>query len=152
MSRISTSSTGGNVNIQDTNGNPLNSTSGALDVNIVSSVSSGTTLSQYNEVTNVAIGSSTTVLTYTVPAASTLNLTRIDFSSDSVALVEVEFNSAINAKRRIYYTDFNTRFEYNNTQGGYQLAAGTVVTVVATNNSLNSVASFNATLQGIVNV
>lgn len=34
MARISTSSSGGNVNIQDTNGNPITSTGGALNVNI----------------------------------------------------------------------------------------------------------------------
>lgn len=33
MSRISTSSSGGNVNIQDTDGNPITATNGALNVN-----------------------------------------------------------------------------------------------------------------------
>ncbi len=41
MSRISTSSTGGNVNIQDTNGNAIDSNNGALNVNVINEGSQG---------------------------------------------------------------------------------------------------------------
>lgn len=36
MSRVTSSSSGGSVQIQDSEGNPLNSSGGALDVNVVS--------------------------------------------------------------------------------------------------------------------
>jgi len=150
MSRISTSSSGGSVNIQDSNGNALNSTNGALDVNVVSSGAGGTTISLYNEITNVAMAASATILTYTVPNGSTLNLTRILSSSDSIGTIEVDLNGVANAKGRLTYTYFNTEFNYLNGQNGFSVPAGTVISVTGTNSSLQGVASFNATLQGVL--
>jgi hypothetical protein len=144
MARISTSSTGGNVNIQDTDGNPIYSSNGALDVNVVSTGAGGSAISAYNEITNVAMGSSATVLTYTVPTGKTLSISRVLMSSDSIGIIEVDIAGSANAKGRFSYTAYNIDFEYD----GYQIASGTVITVVATNSSLQGVASFNATLQG----
>lgn len=136
-----TSST--NVNIHDSNGNPINSTSGSLDVTIVNP---GSSISFYNEITAVAMASTATILTYTVPAGLTLDLTRVLVSSDSVSVVEIEFNGIANSKQRLTFTDFNTDFNY-----AYKLTSGTVITVIGNNQSAQGVASFNATLQGILN-
>lgn len=144
MARISTSSSGGNVNIQDTNGNAINSSGGALDVNIVSSGPSGTAISVYNEVTSIAMNATSNVLTYTVGIGQTLTLSRVSASSDSISTIEVDFDSIANAKSRLGYANYNTIFEY----GNLLLFAGTIITVIATNNSTQGVASFNATLQG----
>jgi hypothetical protein len=146
MARISTSSTGGNVNIQDTNGNPITASNGALNVNVVSEGSSGSEISVYNEVTGIAIGSNATVLTYTVPTGNTLALTRVFMSGDCIGTLELNFNGTANAKGRLCYTQYDLTFNYNS----YSLSSGTVVTLVATNNSVESVASFNATLQGVL--
>lgn len=143
MARISTSSSGGNVNIQDTNGNPITSTGGSLNVNVTSSESSGTAVVTYNEITGLAINSSSTVLTYTVPPGNTLSLNRIDCSCDSIGIFIVTMNSTTTDKKRIYYTDFNLSFEYN-----IYITEGTVITVSATNTSLTGTGSFNATLKG----
>lgn len=147
MSRVVSSSSASSINIKDSNGNALTSTGGALNVNIGTG---GTPISVYNEATGIAMGASQAVITYTVPAGQTLALTRVDVSSDSVATIEVEFDSVVNAKRRIYYTDFNTTFDWSNSQNGYNLVAGTIITIMAVNNSNNGVASVNATLQGIL--
>lgn len=145
MSRIGTSSTGGNVNIQDTSGNPITSSDGAVNVNVVnSSPTSGTPISVYNEITNVAMASSATVLTYTVPNGDTLQLNSIQISSDSISTIEVDINGSANAKGRLCYTNYNLTFGYNS----LTLAAGTIIAILATNDSLQGAASFNATMQG----
>lgn len=153
MARIGRSSSGGNVNIQDTNGNSLTSSSGGLDVNVISSTPSfpQETLSTYSEVDSVAAGSVVTVLTYTVPNGLTLYLNKILVSSDQIAQMDLEFNGDINARKRLSYTVFNETFDYslNGNIGGYKLDAGTVITVIGTNLSGSGPASFNATLQGV---
>lgn len=153
MARIGRSSSGGNVNIQDTNGLPLTSSEGGLDVNVISSTPSfpQETLSTYSEVDSVAAGSSITILSYTVPIGQTLYLNKILVSSDQIAQMDLEFNSVINARKRLSYTLFNETFDYslNGNIGGYQLIAGTIITVIGTNLSTTGPANFNATLQGV---
>jgi len=146
MARISSSSSTGILSIQDSNGNPITASGGSLNVNITGSASTGTFISEYNEVTAVAIAASANVLTYTVPPGQTLALSRVLVSSDSVATVQITFDSAINAKERLTFTSFNTTFTYD----AYPLAAGTVITLTAINNSAQGPASFNATLQGVL--
>lgn len=127
--------------------------SGVLNVNVVSQNPSlpQQTLSTYNEVSSVASGSTITVLTYTVPVGFTLYLNKVLVSSDSIAQMDLQFNSATNARKRLSYTLFNETFDYslNGDIGGYELVAGTVVTVVGTNLNTDNAANFNATLQGV---
>lgn len=145
MSRVQSSSSASTVGIKDTAGNSLTSTNGALDVNVLSNVA-GTSISLYNEITSVAMNSTATVLSYTVPATQTLQLQRIETSSDSISTIEVAINAVANAKSRISYTNYNISFGYND----LVLSAGSSITIAATNNSLQGVASFNATLQGVL--
>lgn len=124
---------------------------GSINVNAtISPVSPGNVINQYNEVTGIAMGSSITVVSYTVPVGKTLRLTRIEFSSDSISTFEVDFNGIANAKKRLHYTHFNDDFEFLNDQDGLSLTAGTIINVVATNNSVNGTASFNSNLQGVL--
>lgn len=62
MARISTSSTGGNVNIQDTNGNPITSTGGALNVNATISGATGFSVLTPGTPTQVSIGTTSSTL------------------------------------------------------------------------------------------
>lgn len=154
MARIGRSSSGGSVNIQDTNGDALTSDNGALNVNVISTTPSfpQETLSTYSEVDSVAMGGTVTVLTYTVPIGVTLYLNKVIVSSDGIAQMDLEFDATINARKRLSYTLFNETFDYslNGNIGGYKLVAGTVITVVGTNLSPSTVANFNATLQGVL--
>lgn len=145
MARLGQSSSGGLVSIQDTNGNPLTSTGGALNVN-VSSSAPGTGINVYNEVTGVPINVSAIVLSYTVPVGNTLNLSQIEFSSDSICTAFVTIDSVVNDKKRVYYSVFNLSFDYYN----IYISSGSVVTIQATNNTQMGSASFNATLKGIL--
>lgn len=154
MSRITSSSTTGTVSIQDTNGNPLTSGDGALNVNVVSTTPSfpQETLSTYSEVDSVAMGASVTILTYTVPVGLTLYLNKVLVSSSGIATMDLEFDATINARKRISYTSFNETFDYslNGNIGGFKLVSGTVLVVIGTNLSQTGPADFNATLQGVL--
>lgn len=147
MARISTSSSGGNVNIQDTNGNEITSSSGALNVNVVSQGAAGTGISLYNEITGIAIGASSVILTYTVPPGQQFSLDQVLVSSDSLSTIEIEIDGSTNTKGRISYMEYNLSFDYKT----LEIASGIVINLIATNNSLQGVASFNATLQGVLN-
>lgn len=147
MARISTSSSGGVVSIQDTNGNPITSSSGAINVNVINTGVAGVSISLYNEVSSIAMGASSNILTYTVPINQIFTLKRINISSDSISTIELDLNGTTNSKGRITYTQFNLSMIYDS----YQVISGTVITLIATNNSLQGVASFNATLQGVLN-
>lgn len=153
MARLSRSSSGGAVNIQDTSGNAISSSDGALNVNVVSTTPSipSATLSLFSEASAVPAGSSVTVLTYTVPAGLTLYLNKVLVSSDTISVLDLQFNATTNARKRLSYTLFNETFDYslNGEIGGYVLVAGTIITVIGTNSSPSSVANFNATLQGV---
>lgn len=153
MARIGRSSSGGNVNIQDTNGLPLTSSGGGLDVNVISSTPSfpQETLSNYSEVSDVAAGATITVLTYTVPSGLTLYLNKILVSCDQISQIDLEFDGSTNARKRLSYTLFNETFDYslNGNIGGYKLISGTIVTVIGTNLNGSDTANFNATLQGV---
>lgn len=151
MARVQSSSAASSVNIKDTAGNELTSTGGALDVNVVGAGTAGTPISVYNEITSLVISGTATVLTYTVPVGKTLNLTRVLASSDSVGSLELDINGSANAKGRVTYGNFNLVFNYINQENGYEVAAGTIITIIATNASQLGAASFNATLQGVLN-
>lgn len=124
---------------------------GSINANVtISPTPAGTSINVYNEVTSVAIGATTTVLTYTVPAGKILHLTRIEFSSDNISLFELQFNSVTSGKKRLTFTSFNDAFEFSNMQDGFSLVAGTVIDVIATNDGLNNPAEFDSNLQGVL--
>lgn len=151
MSRVQSSSSASTVGIKDTAGNPLTSTAGALDVNIVSSGPPGTQISQYSTISSVAMGGTATVLIYTVGAGVSLLLNRIAISSDSICEWDLQFNNITNAIKRMSYTGpFNANFDYMLATTGYELSTGTVITLLATNYSTAGLATFDATLQGIL--
>ncbi len=127
MSRISTSSSGGNVNIQDTNGNPLTSTGGALDVNITSGGSTSSTLI-FNEVLSVVPGLETTIISYTVPGPST-SILGISVSAQNIGEIRIYKNAQIIDKQYLYYTGFNLEFNFF----GYKLLTNDVLSVKVVN-------------------
>lgn len=145
MGRVTSSSTGGNVNIQDTLGNPLSSTSGSLNVNVTGTAPGGAPILVYGEVDSIVIGASSTVLTYTVPAGKTLTLGKISVSSSSVSTFELDINGTTSGLIRIAYgANYNQVFDYT----GYSVPTGTIILIKGTNFSQNDLATFNTTLIG----
>lgn len=125
---------------------------GSLNVNVVSTGpgTSYNNIIQYDEIVNVAMGATETVLSFTVPNTGTFYLTRINFSGDCISEFDLQINGSVNAKQRLYYTKFNSIFDYTSSSiPGYNLIGGTIINVIVTNYSLQGVGSFNATLEGI---
>jgi hypothetical protein len=124
---------------------------GSINVHaVISPTAPGTAINIYNEVTGIAISSSTTVVTYTVPVGKKLSITRVEFSSDSVSTFELDFSGSPAAKKRLTFTNFNGDFDFENMQDGLSLTAGTIINVVATNNSVQGAAEFAANIQGVL--
>jgi hypothetical protein len=98
---------------------------------------------QYAESLSVAGLSTTTILSYTVPASSTYKLKRADVSGDNRAVCIIEVNGSTQAKKRIYYTKFNTAFEF----ADISYSEGDIIKVIVENKSTTT-ADFNVNLQG----
>lgn len=154
MGRITSSSSASTIGIKDTAGNALTSSSGALDINVISTTPSfpQETLSIFSEVAGIATGAFSTILSYTVPAGKTLYLNKILVSGNNISSFDLEFDAVTNARKRLTYTVFNETFDYslNGNIGGYKITTGTIVSVIATNLSQSGLADFNATLQGVL--
>lgn len=145
MARIASSSSGGNVNIQDSAGNALTSTSGSLNVNITGDAVTSTPVLVYAEVDSVAMGASSNIISYTVPAGKTFTFSTVNVSSTSICSFEVDINSvAIGVMRISYGANYNDVFDYT----GYSVPTGTVILIQGTNFSQNDLATFNVTLIG----
>lgn len=151
MSRISRSSSGGSVNIQDTNGSPITSTSGSLNVNVVGGTTAVyTTYNQYGEQDNIAQNAEQTILTYTTPTTGIFYLTKILYSSDSISQIEVQLNGTTLSIDRLGYGTYNGDFDYSfSIVPGINVPSSTTITVLGTNTSPNGPSTINATLIGV---
>lgn len=153
VTEVSINSIDDSITIGDTSGHLATVSGGALNVNVVSTGPGATytNVVQYGEVDSVALGGTETVLTYTVPGTGTFYLVKIDFSGDCIAEFDLQINSSTTTKRRLSYMEFNSAFNYNSSVlPGYKLNSGTVINVIATNYSPSNLASFNATLEGVI--
>lgn len=149
MGRVTSSSSASTVGIKDTAGNDLTSTSGALDVNVINTASTGLPIAIYAEIDNLAMGASEDIIVYTVPVSKTFYLARVLISSDSISEFDISIDSVQKGKLRVGYgNNYNLSFEFLVGATGLPLATGSVVTITATNNSQVGPGSFNATLVG----
>lgn len=121
----------------------------AIPVIISGTGLSGQAISNYSEITAVANGILSTILTYTVPIGKSLYLNRVEVSGTNISEFTVQFNSSINAKKRTFFGNLNELFDYamGGNENGYQLVSGTIITIT-TIHSRPSVGNFNARIQG----
>jgi hypothetical protein len=134
----------GDVSIVD-NGNTLKvNTDGSINVNIETSVSSPSLLLFHNDISSVASGVETTIITVTAPGSG-LRLEKIDASGENVALYRVYINGIEIYTMRSWWTAFNVSFNFENFDNGYLLTAGQVLTVTCYH-TRPYVANFEATV------
>jgi hypothetical protein len=121
---------------------------GSLNVNIITTVPSNQTPKiLYNETPSVPSGTTTTLLTYTVPLSTTTYLQKVMVSGENVARFDVLIGSNSIATKRTWWANFNVDFDFSPTDIlGYPLTAGTVVKINVLQNS-DSTATFDSTLQ-----
>jgi len=105
---------------------------GSINVNVVETPVTGHTVKNiYNEITNVASGVKTTIVSYTVPFGKTGILERITTSGDNVGRYDVYLNgSSVDTQRTYFGGNFNALFEFiTGTGDGFVLSAGDIITV-----------------------
>lgn len=103
----------------------------------------GETVNSYSEILSLAGLATATVVLYTVSAGKQLQLKRIDFSGENIAVYSIDINNSIEAKRRTYYTNFNGEIIFND----LLLVEGDVIKLIVENKT-NMTADFNGNLQG----
>lgn len=149
MARVTSSSSGGTVSIQDSSGNPLTSSSGALNVNLVQAPADNISLvTTFNEVTNVASGIETTVVTYTANDLAICFIERIMSSGTNVSEYRLYRNADIIDKKYSSYTEYNVVFEFSTgdtSAPGLKIGDTDVIYLKAIH-TRPSVGSFNANI------
>lgn len=103
--------------ITDSNGNPISSNNGALDVNVINSGGAGTVLNEYAETIAVPSGVTTTLMAYTIPAATNAILEKVFVSGENIAKYEVLLNSSVIDVKRTYFTYYNETFDFTSING-----------------------------------
>lgn len=153
MARVTSSSATGTANIFDSQGNPLTSVDGALNVNIASEAPGaayGTSLT-YNEVTNVPVNVETLVAQYTASSDPlvTSYLILIASTGSNISEHRIYINGGVVDKQYAYYTQFSLEFDYRTPSAfipGIKLPLGATVQVKAINNGSMD-CSLNAKIQ-----
>lgn len=152
MLEVAINATDDNIAIKDpSTGNILHiNNNGSINTNVtVTPVAQGDAISSYNEVTSVASGILTTILTYTVPIGKTFYLNRADISGTNISEYTIQLNSVVNNKKRTFYGNLNENFDYTmgGNENGFPIVTGTIVTITTMHNR-PSLGDFNARLQG----
>lgn len=135
----------GNVTIQDDNGHELAvNADGSINVNVVVATVDGPGLGfQYGEVTGVAPGLETTVLTVTAPVVSK-RIEKIEVSGTNVAEIRIKYNGTIFTKKYLWHGAFNVTFAFETYVSGFKVNVGQNVTVTVVHNRPDP-GDFNAT-------
>lgn len=139
----------GDVSIVD-NGNTLKvNTDGSINVNIVSSSDTPGLIISYNEITSVAAGIETTVLTVTAPPTG-YRIQKIEVSGDNVGQYRVYMNTNVILTKRTWWTDFNATFNFEDFSNGLLLTSGQTISVTITHSSPD-LGTFDATAMALAN-
>lgn len=132
MARIGASGTGGQIFIPPT----------ILDATIVNA---------YAEITGVAAGIETTIVTYTSPASGSISyLEFVSVSGNNIAEFKVYEVAIVLDKKRTYFTMYNTDFDFKSAIGlpGYEIPPSTTISVKVLHNR-PSLGAFDARIQVI---
>lgn len=91
---------------------------------------SGVVTNLFNQITNVASGSPTNIISYTVPVGRTFKIDNIQASGNNRAKYTVEINSVDESIKRTYQPIFNVDFSFY----GLELVAGDIVNLIVEHN------------------
>lgn len=100
----------------------------------------------FDDVSSVAVGDLTELITYIVPPAKVFNLDQIEVSGDNIAKYTVYINGDKNKIKRTWHgSSLNDTIKYNS----FMLSAGDEIKVdVIHYNDLDMSGDFNATIEG----
>lgn len=120
----------------------------ALDVNVINSADVlSTTIIEFNEITSVASGATTTILSYTA-LTDNLTLQNMYFAGSNIAKYILRINSVIIDQKYTYYgSSLNDSFNFSVTgSDGFKISSGDVVDIQVIHQR-PYVGDFNARIQ-----
>jgi hypothetical protein len=144
---VTSGSTGGDVNIFDSAGNPLTSTGGALNVNIGGITANSILV--YNEQTSVAVGIETTIATYTAPVGKLAYLLWVFVAGQNVGQWKIYNNASVYDQKYTSASELNENFDFQTgltSVPGQLIAVGNTLSITVNQIGL-SPANFNARIQ-----
>lgn len=103
----------------------------------------GSSLMYYNEISALAEGATTVVLTYNVPANTLAKTKRINVFGTNMGTFVVKLNGVTVDKFSTYFTHYNATIELEDLES----ISGDIITIEVTNRGCGA-ADFNANLQG----
>jgi hypothetical protein len=110
----------------------------------ITSETPGIPLSFFSEVSSVAAGATVSVLSYTVPPATTQMLQKVDVSGSNIAIYDIIINGSTFARKRTYFG--GSLSDSVDCGGGFTLSSGDQV-VVTVNNFRPSAGDFEVRIQ-----
>jgi hypothetical protein len=142
----------GDVSIVE-GGNTMDvNTDGSINVNIVNSVPASTPglVILSNEITSVASGIETTIITVTAPSDG-YRVQKIEVSGNNIALYRVYVNGGTPILyKRTWWSNFNETFNFETFTSGLLLTSGQVLTVTCYQTS-PFLGTFEATVMTLIN-
>jgi hypothetical protein len=120
---------------------------GSLNVSISGATSTPGLSITHNEITSVASGVETTVMTVISPLNG-MRVSKIEVSGDTVAHFRVKVDGTTIFNKRSWWTSFNQTFDFQDFINGLQLGAGQIITVTVLH-ARPFLGSFEATLMSV---
>jgi hypothetical protein len=139
----------GDVSIVEGGNTMVVNTDGSINVNIVSSSDTPGLIINYNEITSVAAGVETTIVTITAPPSG-YRLQKIEVSGDNIGQYKVYMGSNVILTKRTWWTAFNATFNFEDFNNGLLLTSGQTVSITITHMSPN-LGTFDATIMALAN-
>lgn len=122
---------------------------GSINVNVLGSGASDNVISTFNEISSVASGALTDIVTYTAPLGVSCYLSKIDYSGENIAKYVVAVNGTPVDQQRTYFgSSVNGTFNFANGSRGLKLDSGDVVTLKVIH-SRPFVGDFNGRIQTV---
>lgn len=116
----------------------------------ISLASIGTLVNTFGQISSLASGSNTTIVSYTVPAGKTFFLQHCEVSGENIAVYTVEVASIVQALKRTYWGgSFNEEFKFDDENArGLSVSSSGVVTVKVIHQSATT-GDFDARILGV---
>ncbi len=126
-------------------------TDGSINVILENSVDQPeVVVSEFNQVSSVASSVTTNLLTFSIPVAKRLILTRVEVGGTNIATYELYINNAISGCKRTWFSgSLNETFDFTSSTGGFELSAGDTVQVKVIH-FRPDLGDFEARLQGLL--
>lgn len=107
-------------------------------------------INTFSSISSLGSAATSTLVSYTVPVGKKFYLEIAEVSGENRASYSVLIDSSVVAKKRTYFTKYNTDFSFDSDQaGGLKAVAGEVVKIDVTNNG-DEVGDFDGRIMGVL--